>query len=219
MIASVGQLATGHSSAVMLAGHQPVKLAAFEGIYRTGPDQDLTVLGWVDEQEQQVRGIRVPGLLSILVGGSSGTVVKGLNEVPAGDRPPVQAVFQFYHLMVAIGMTLIGLSWLGGLLAWRGTLFRVRALQWILVFAVLLPQISNQLGWAAAEVGRQPWIVSGLMRTSDGVSDTVGAGSVLLSLILFTLIYLALLVVFLVLLDQKIRKGPLAEDLGIGEDV
>jgi cytochrome d ubiquinol oxidase subunit I len=115
--------------------------------------------------------------------------------------------------MVAIGMTLIVLTWGSAFLAWRGILFRHRWLLWILVFSVLLPQIANQLGWAAAEVGRQPWIVYGLMRTAEGVSDTVGAGSVLTSLILFTLIYIALLVVFILLLDQKVRKGPLPEDL------
>ena len=125
----------------------------------------------------------------------------------------MQLSFQLYHLMVAIGMTLIALAWGGGLLAWRGVLFRHRWLLWIMVFSVLLPQIANQLGWGAAEVGRQPWIVYGLMRTADGVSDTIDAPSVLISLILFTIIYIALLVVFLWLLDHKIRKGPLEEDL------
>jgi cytochrome d ubiquinol oxidase subunit I len=94
-------------------------------------------------------------------------------------------------------------------------------MMWVLVFSVLLPQFANQLGWGAAEVGRQPWIVYGLMRTADGVSDTVDAPSVLISLILFTVIYIALLAVFLWLLDHKIRKGPLPEDLvasaGVGE--
>lgn len=214
MAASLGQLVTGHAGAVTVAEHQPAKLAAFEGIYKTGPRADLTVLGWVQQDSARVRGLKVPGLLSVLVGGSAATVVRGLDQVPPDDRPPVQLSFQLYHLMVAVGMGLILLSWGGGLLAWRGILFRNRRLQWVMVFAVLLPQLANQLGWGAAEVGRQPWIVYGLMRTRDGVSDNVGAGSVLVSLILFTLIYIALLVVFLVLLDQKIRKGPLAEDLG-----
>ncbi len=213
MVASLGQLASGHGSAVTVAEHQPAKLAAFEGIYETGPDADLTVLGWVDEEARTARGIRIPGLLSVLVGGSRETVVTGLDDIPVDERPPVQPVFQFYHLMVAIGMTLIALAWGGALLAWRGVLFRSRLLQWVFVLAVLLPQAANQLGWAAAEVGRQPWIVHGLMRTSDAVSDTIGAGQVLFSLILFTIIYLALFVVFFVLLDHKIRKGPLAEDL------
>ena len=214
MVASLAQLVSGHGSAVTVAEHQPAKLAAFEGIYETGADADLTVLGWVDEANRTVHGIRIPGLLSVLVGGSRSTVVTGLDDIPLDERPPVQPVFQFYHLMVAIGMTLIALAWGGGLLAWRGVLFRSRPLLWVAVLSVLLPQMANQLGWAAAEVGRQPWIVQGLMRTSEAVSDTVGAGQVLFSLILFTIIYLALFVVFFVLLDQKIRKGPLEADLG-----
>ena len=214
MVASLAQLVSGHGSAVTVAEHQPAKLAAFEGIYETGADADLTVLGWVDEANRTVHGIRIPGLLSVLVGGSRSTVVTGLDDIPVDERPPVQPVFQFYHLMVAIGMTLIALAWGGALLAWRGVLFRSRPLLWVVVLSVLLPQIANQLGWAAAEVGRQPWIVQGLMRTSEAVSDTISAGQVLFSLILFTIIYLALFVVFFVLLDQKIRKGPLEADLG-----
>jgi cytochrome d ubiquinol oxidase subunit I len=116
-------------------------------------------------------------------------------------------------------MLLILLAWGSGLLAWRGTLFEQRWLLWIFVFSVLLPQLANQLGWAAAEVGRQPWIVYELMRTADGVSDTVSPAQVLTSLILFTLIYLALFVVFIALLDQKVRKGPLDTDLPPAEEV
>jgi cytochrome d ubiquinol oxidase subunit I len=208
MVASLGQLVSGHGSAVTVAEHQPAKLAAFEGIYETGANADLTILGWVDEKNRTVNGIRVPGLLSVLIGGSRDTVIKGLNDFPVADRPPVQATFQLYHLMVAVGMTLIALSWGGGLLAWRGVLYRSRALLWVMVFAVLLPQLANQLGWAAAEIGRQPWIVYGLMRTAEAVSPTLTPGQVLLSLILFTVIYLALFVVFFVLLDQKIKQGP-----------
>lgn len=208
MVASLGQLVTGHGSAVTMAEHQPAKLAAFEGIYASGRNADLTIVGWVDEENRTVHGIRVPGLLSVLIGGSRDTWVKGLDDIPVDERPPVQATFQFYHLMVAIGMALIALSWGGGLLAWRGSLFRSRPLLWVMVFAVLLPQLANQLGWAAAEVGRQPWIVQGLMRTADAVSPNLAPGQVLLSLVLFTVIYLALFVLFFVLLDQKIRQGP-----------
>ncbi len=213
MVASLAQLVSGHDSAVTVAEHQPAKLAAFEGIYETGKRADLTVVGWVDEANQTVHGIKIPGLLSWLIGQDVETEVRGLNEWPPSDRPPVQITFQLYHLMVAIGMTLILLAWSGGLLAWRGLLFERRWLLWIFVFSVLLPQVSNQVGWAAAEIGRQPWIVYGLMRTAEGVSDTVSAGNVLFSLILFTLIYIALLVVFLVLLDQKIKHGPQADDM------
>ena len=211
--ASLLQLASGHSSAQTVYQHQPAKLAAMEGIYDTQTRADLTIMGWVDEQKQEVVGLKIPGMLSWLAGGSMDAPVQGLNEWPEADRPPVQMTFQTYHLMVAIGMLLILLACGGGLLAWRGALFRRRWMLWVLVFSVLLPQLANQLGWATAEIGRQPWIVYELMRTADAVSDTVSAGHVLFSLILFTLIYVALFVVFLVLLDQKVRKGPLAEDL------
>ena len=124
-------------------------------------------------------------------------------------------VFQSFHAMVGVGMILIGLSLLGAVLWWRGTLFETRWVLWIFVFAVLLPQVANQLGWFTAEVGRQPWIVYGVMRTAAGVSPLITVGHVLTSLVFFTLVYLALFVLFIYLLDQKIRHGPLADDLEV----
>jgi len=219
VIASLGQLVTGHGSAVTVFEHQPTKLAAMEGIYETGENADLTILGWVDEENERVVGIKIPGMLSVLTGGSTDTVIKGLNEWAREDRPPVQITFQAYHFMVAIGMSLILLACGGAFLAWKGTLFKHRWMLWVMVFSVLLPQIANQLGWAAAEIGRQPWIVYELMRTADAVSDTVSAGQVLVSLILFTIIYIGLFAVFIVLLDQKVRKGPLQADLPGNKEV
>jgi cytochrome d ubiquinol oxidase subunit I len=117
--------------------------------------------------------------------------------------------------MVAVGMGLIGLSIAGAFFALRK---RARPPRWLLrlfVVAVLGPQIANQAGWMTAEVGRQPWIVYGLMRTSEGVSRSVSAGDVVFSLVLFTLIYTLLFALFLFLLDSKIKHGPLAEDLAL----
>jgi cytochrome d ubiquinol oxidase subunit I len=110
-------------------------------------------------------------------------------------------------------MGLIGLALLGAFLWWRGTLFETRWLLWVYVFAVLGPQAANQLGWFTAEVGRQPWIVYGLMRTKDAVSPALSVGQALTSLAMFLTIYLALFVLFIYLLDQKIRHGPAADDL------
>ena len=110
--------------------------------------------------------------------------------------------------MVTIGMLLILLSIIGILGWWRKWLFEKPWLLWIYVFSVLLPQIANQLGWFSAEVGRQPWVVYGLMRTSDGISTNVSSGQIVSSLILFSIIYLLLLALFIFLLDNKIRKGP-----------
>ncbi|HXZ44939.1 MAG TPA: cytochrome ubiquinol oxidase subunit I, partial [archaeon] len=155
------------------------------------------------------------GMLSYLVHGDTTKPVTGLGAFAPEDRPPVNPVFQTFHAMVGIGMVLIGLSLLGAFLCWRGTLFETRWLLWIYVFAVLLPQAANQLGWFTAEVGRQPWIVYGVMRTAAGVSPSVTAGHALTSLVFFMLVYLTLFVLFIYLLDQKIRHGPLADDLEV----
>jgi len=120
----------------------------------------------------------------------------------------VNIVFQAYHLMVTVGFGLIGVSLLGLFFWWRGTLFKQTWLMGVFVMAVLGPQIANQVGWITAEVGRQPWIVYGLLRTSEGLSQAVNASQVLFSLILFTLIYLLLFVLFLYLLNEKIKHGP-----------
>jgi cytochrome bd ubiquinol oxidase subunit I len=208
-IASLLQLFTGHQSAVGVSKNQPAKLAAMEAVFDSQEDAPLYLFGWVNEQRQEVNfGIAVPGLLSYLIGFNPKTQVKGLNDFPVDERPPVNIVFQSYHLMVAIGFTLILISFLGVFFWWKGTLFKQKWLLWIFVFSVLLPQIANQVGWITAEVGRQPWIVYGLMRTSEGLSKAVEAGQVWFSLILFTIIYLFLFLLFLYLLNEKIKHGP-----------
>lgn len=215
LVASLLQLVSGHDSAVGVAKNQPAKLAAFEGLYETTPHAPLVLFGWVDEEAEKVYGPAIPGMLSYLVHGRTDAPVTGLREAapdPA-DRPPVNTVFQFYHLMVAIGFALIGLAALGFLYFWRGSLFEKRWLLWLLVFSVLGPQVANQAGWFAAELGRQPWIVYKLLRTSEGLSVVVKAEAVLGSLILFGLVYLLLLAVFLYLLNDKIQHGPDAADL------
>jgi cytochrome d ubiquinol oxidase subunit I len=208
LVASLGQLWTGHSSADGVADHQPAKLAAFEGHYPASAPADLYLVGWVDEREQRVVGLALPGMLSWLVHGDRTAPVTGLGAFPPEDRPPVQIVFQSYHAMVAIGMALIGLAALGLALLRNDRLLRYRWLLRLMVLAVLLPQAGNQLGWMSAEIGRQPWIVYGLLRTSDAVSRVVTARQVLWSILMFALVYLLLLAVFLFLLDQKIRHGP-----------
>jgi cytochrome d ubiquinol oxidase subunit I len=208
-LASILQLVTGHGSAVTVAKYQPAKLAAYEAHYPESAPATLWFFGLPDTQKERVRfGIGLPGMLSYLVHGNAAAPVTGLRAFPPGDRPPVAVVFQSYHLMVAIGMALIGVSLLGLVGWWRGFLFRSRWLLWTFVFLVLGPQFANQLGWLSAEVGRQPWIVYGLLRTPDGLSRVVTAGMVLTSLILFSLIYLLLFVLFLFLLDRKIKHGP-----------
>ncbi|OGB95642.1 MAG: cytochrome D ubiquinol oxidase subunit I [candidate division NC10 bacterium RBG_16_65_8] len=215
VFASFGSLVTGHESALVVSKYQPAKLAAMEGHIPASAPAGLSLFGWVNEAEQRFVGLSVPGMLSFMIHGDASKPVTGLSAFPPEDRPPVNPVFQAYHAMVGIGTALIGLSLLGAFLWWRGRLFETRWLLWAFVFAVLGPQMANQLGWFTAEVGRQPWIVYGLMRTADAVSPTVTAGQILASLAMFTLLYLALFMLFIYLLDQKIRHGPLADDLEV----
>ncbi len=209
IIASLFQLFTGHRSAVGVSKNQPAKLAAMEAVFDDQTNAPLYLFGWVNEDNQKVNfGIAVPGMLSYLIGYDTNTKVTGLNSFTEEDRPPVNIVFQAYHLMVAIGFTLIAISLLGIFFWLRGTLFKQRWMLWIFVFSVFLPQIANQVGWITAEVGRQPWIVYGLLKTSEGLSKAVEAGQVWFSLILFTVIYAGLFILFIYLLNEKIQHGP-----------
>jgi cytochrome d ubiquinol oxidase subunit I len=215
LAASLLQLVSGHVSAREVARHQPAKLAAFEGLYETRAQAPLTLFGWVDEKEEKVAGPQIPGLLSFLAHDDTGKPVTGLREAAPRpeDRPPVNFTFQLFHLMVAAGVWMIVISVLGCFYLWRGSLFGKRWLLWLLVFSVLGPQIANQAGWFAAEVGRQPWIVQGLLRTSEGLSAVVRAKSVVAAIILFGVVYLLLFAVFVYLLNDKIRHGPDDADL------
>ncbi len=213
LAASLLQLVSGHISAQGVAKNQPEKLAAFEGLYQTTSNAPLTLVGWVDERNEKVTGLQVPGMLSFLAHNDPHASVTGLNAFAPEDRPPVEISFLFFHGMVAVGMAMILIAALGFLYFWEGSLFEKRWLLWILVFSVLGPQIGNQLGWFAAEVGRQPWIVYHLMRTPAGLSAVVKANVVLTSLILFTFIYFLLFAVFIYLLNDKIQHGPDDADL------
>lgn len=209
---SLGQLFTGHQSADGVAENQPAKLAALEGHFESSAPADMYILGWVDKEKQEVTGIKVPGGLSFLLEYDFDAPVTGLNAFPEDERPSqVNAVFQFYHIMVAIGMLLIFLTLYASFLWWRGKLFKKKWLLWIFVFAVFLPQIANQVGWFAAEMGRQPWVVYGLLRTDQAFSQAVSDNQILFSLILFFFVYSLLFVLFIYLLHKKIKHGPYEE--------
>ncbi len=113
--------------------------------------------------------------------------------------------------MVSIGMFLIGLTFYACFLWWRGKLFQTKWLLWIFSFSVILPQIANQVGWFAAEMGRQPWIVYGHLRTSQGFSQEVSANQIIFSLVMFTIVYALLFLLFLYSLNKKIKHGPYDE--------
>lgn len=212
MVALVLQLVSGHSAASTVAKHQPTKLAAMEGIYRTESYQPISLFGWVDEKQQTVWGPKIPGLLSFLATGSLSGSVPGLNEVPVQDRPPVQVVYQSYHIMVLMWgvMTLLAIlgvwlwkrNQLTSLVGWRRWYLR------IMVAAVIFPQLGNFFGWMTAEVGRQPWVVYGVLRTADAVTRNLNAPQVLSSLLTLFSIYVVLFFCFCYLIYTKVLHGP-----------
>ncbi|MFP3939535.1 MAG: cytochrome ubiquinol oxidase subunit I [Thermoanaerobaculia bacterium] len=219
LLVSWAQLVSGHSQAGNVAEHQPAKLAAFEGLYRTEARAPLHLWGWPDDEEARVRfGVGVPGLLSWLVHGDGVTEVPGLAELEDDwGRPPVWISFQSYHLMVGIGVLFAVATLYAAYLMWRGRLERTRWLLWFFVFAVLGAFAANQLGWVAAEVGRQPWIVYptvmdgevvGGLLTAEAHSEVVTSGQVLGSIAMFGLIYLLLFILWIYVLNQKIQQGP-----------
>jgi len=207
-VTGIMQLASGHTGAEIVAEHQPAKLAAFEGHWAESAPADMYLLGWVDEDTETTRGLAIPGMLSWLVYQDVEQPVTGLHAFAPEDRPPVNLVFQTYHLMVIVGMGLIVIPLAGLFFWWRGSLDRQRWLLSVLVASVLLPQLGNQLAWISAEVGRQPWIVHELLRTEDGLSPVVTGDQVMLSMVLFTLVYALLFALFVFLMNHKIQHGP-----------
>jgi len=207
-VVSLLELASGHSNSQMIAKHQPAKLAAAEAHYDSLSKATLYLFGWVDEKEQKVYGIGVPGMLSFLISGDFNYPVKGLNAFKKDEIPPVNFVFQSYHIMVALGMLMIALSLFGVYLLWKN---KIDAYPWflkILLISFIFPQLANQFGWITAEVGRQPWVVYGLMKTKDAFSPILDAGQVLFSIILFSSIYLLLLALFVFVVVKKVKAGP-----------
>lgn len=209
LVSSIAMLLSGHHQANVVADFTPAKLAAFEGLYETTEGgTGLYVMGWVDEDAREVTGLEIPGLLSLLVHDDLETPVPGLDQIDDDEEPPVLVPFLTYHLMVALGMAMLGLSALGALLLWRRRLFATPWLLRAFVVAVLFPYVANQAGWVASEVGRQPWVVYGLLRTRDAVSASVPGEQVLTSIVLFSLVYLGLGAVWLFVMNEKIQHGP-----------
>ena len=207
-VSALAQPLLGHESAKVAYEYQPAKMAAFEGLYETTDNAPLYLFGWVDEEAEQTKGVAIPGMLSYLLNWDNDFVVKGLNEFPEEERPPVNAVFQSYHLMVAIGMGLILITFLGLLLLYKKTVFRKKWILWIFMLSVFLPVFANQAGWISAERGRQPYTVYGLLKTSESYSKSLVESEVLTSLILFFLIYGLLFFTWLYVLNKEIQHGP-----------
>jgi cytochrome d ubiquinol oxidase subunit I len=218
-VSSVIILFSGHAQARQVAESQPAKLAAFEGHFTTSEGgTPLWLFGIPNSEAQEVRyGVSIPGMLSFLVYDTFDKPVTALDAFPEEDRPPVAIPFYSYHLMVFIGVINIMLCSIALVLWWRGTLFGQRWLLWTFVFAVVGPYLANQSGWVAAEVGRQPWIVYGLLKTSDALSAAVSAEQVAWSIGMFCVIYALLFFVWIYVLNDKIHHGPDPVKLGEGE--
>lgn len=210
LVSSVLALVSGDGHGRNVAQYQPAKLAAMEGHFVTGSGPTpMYVIGFPDVESQTVKAaIKLPGLLSFLVHRNFQTPVTGLDQFPRSDWPPVAATFLTFHAMVGLGMLFIGMTVLATVLLWRGRLFEQRWLLWAFVWAVPLPFLANQLGWCAAEIGRQPWAVYGLLRTGDALSKSVTAGQVLGSIVGFGVLYALLFALWLYVLLDKIRQGP-----------
>ena len=208
-VASIAMLASGDSQGRIVARYQPAKLAAMEGLYQTSPGgTPIQLFGIPDSKSRVVRfNVEIPGLLSFLVHRDFTTPVPGLDKFEP-DTPPVAIPFFSFHVMVALGTYFIALTLYALWCLIRGTLFQKKWLLRVFVFSVIGPFIANELGWVAAEVGRQPWIVYNLLRTSEAVSQNIVAPQVLGSILMFAVIYALLFVLWIWLLNDKIQKGP-----------
>lgn len=205
------QLFSGDDTARGVAENQPAKLAAIEGVYKTAPNTPITAVGWVDTKNQTVKGIQIPGGLSLLTYHNTEQAVPGLDTVPEDEWPNVQAVFQSYHLMIAM-WALMAFATVVAIYKYRKrTLDKSKWALRTLIASVAFPQIANQCGWFTAEVGRQPWVVYKLLRTTDGVSLNIQSHQVVGSILMFIVIYILLFCLFMYLLDQKIKEGPSTE--------
>lgn len=208
------QLVTGDQSGKIVAEHQPSKLAAFEGIFETQKNAPLYLFGIPNLETKTVDyGIAIPNMLSILSFGHADAEIAGLDQVPREDWPKVTWVFQSYHLMILCWIAMVACV-LAAFWYWRkdGSIENRPWLLRVLALSVLLPQIANQAGWVACEMGRYPWIVYKMLRISEGLSPTITAADVWYSLILFTCLYFLLFILFIYLLDHKIQYGPTDED-------
>jgi cytochrome d ubiquinol oxidase subunit I len=199
----------GHEHARQVAHTQPEKFAAIEGLYTSQNGAPLVLFAYpVDRPPELKAPIEIPGLLSWMVFGDSEAKILGLNEFPENERPPLWLTFVSFHNMVILGIYFILVMFWASVSLYRKKIWENKKLLKILIWSIPLPVIACQLGWIAAEVGRQPWIVYKLLRTSDAVSVTVPAGNILFSMIIFGLIYILLGVLYIYLIIRKVKHGP-----------
>jgi cytochrome bd ubiquinol oxidase subunit I len=204
---------TGDSQGKLLARHQPVTLAAMEGLFEGGPYAELAIIGQPDVHARHLENpIVVPGILSFLAYGTFGSTVKGLNDFPENEWPDnIELLYYAYHIMAGLGTLFILVMAVAALLLARKKLQQSRAMLWVLMLAVPFPYIATTAGWWTAELGRQPWVIYGLMRTADASSPQVSTGDVVFTTLGFAGLYLALGILFLFGVMRELNRGPVTE--------
>jgi cytochrome d ubiquinol oxidase subunit I len=202
-----------------VAENQPVTLAAMEGLFETSDAAPIAILGQPDTDKMELDNpLVVPGALSFLTYRRWEAQVKGLKDFSRDLWPDnIPLLYYSYHIMVGIGTVLLLLMLLSVWSLWRGSLYRSKPLQWALMLALPFPYIATTCGWMTAELGRQPWLIYGLLRTAAGVSPRVSAGNGLFTLLGFMGMYFVLGVLFLFLVVREIDQGPLREPAVIPE--
>ncbi len=201
---------TGDGQGKNLATYQPVTLAAMEGLFETKEGAELILIGQPDMEKLRMDNpIHIPRLLSFLTYYRWGAEVKGLDAFPREQWPTnIPLLYYSYHIMVGLGTIFIAIMAVAAYLLWRGKLYSTRWLLWILMLSFPFPYIANTAGWMTAELGRQPWLVYGLLRTSEGISPTVSAGNGLFTLLGFMGMYALLGMLFLFLVMREVFHGP-----------
>lgn len=205
---------TGDMQGKLIAGYQPVTLAAMEGLFTSARGAPLAILGQPDLPNQRLDNpLAVPDMLSFLTYRQWKADVKGLDSFAPDQWPDrIALLYYSYHVMVGLGTIFIAVMLAAAWLLWRGKLYTSRAMLWVLMICVPLPYIANTAGWMTAELGRQPWLIYGVMRTVQGVSPRVSAGNALFTLLGFMGIYGMLSILFLFLIYKEIERGPAPDD-------
>jgi cytochrome bd ubiquinol oxidase subunit I len=201
---------TGDAQGKLVADHQPVTLAAMEGLFVSQEGAPLAILGQPDVQNKKLDNpLEIPNVLSFLTYKQWTANVRGLDAFPQDQWPDkIEMLYYSYHVMVGLGTIFIAVMGLSAIFLWRGKLYDSRLLLWTLMLCVPLPYIANTAGWITAELGRQPWLIYGLMRTAHGASPRVGAGNVWFTLLGFMGMYTVLGILWLFLIWREIELGP-----------
>jgi cytochrome d ubiquinol oxidase subunit I len=194
-----------------VATYNPEKFAAFEGVYKTEPYTPAYALGWVDSTKEKVYGLSVPGMLSWMTYRDASIPVPGLDQFPKDQWAKVPVVFQMYHLMIVMWVGMTVAAFIGGYYWWKKRWDIKPIFLKFMIISVLFPQIANIAGWYSSCIGRQPWTVYKLLKTSEAFSPVISAGQVIGSLIMFVVMYTMFFVLFLVLLNRKIKAGPASD--------